>query len=211
MPLPRLEIWGDESGNLDFDPRSGSTFFVVSTLTVADPSVTGDLLNLRRELDRAGYDLPDGFHATDDRQAVRDRVFDLLTRASLRADFTYYTKDRVFPRIRADPDYFYKWAWFYHLRHVLPRTVPRDGELFIGIATLATKRKRQLHAAALQNVVRQCLGSVRPHCAHWSAASHPCLQAADYYTWAVGRSLERGDDRSYDLIKHQIGTLYRFV
>jgi len=24
-PLSRLEVWGDESGNLDFDPLTGST------------------------------------------------------------------------------------------------------------------------------------------------------------------------------------------
>ncbi len=115
------------------------------------------------------------------------------------------------PRIQADPDYFYRWAWFYHLRHVLPRIVPKEGELFVGIATLGIKKKRQLHAQALREVVAQCLSSVRPHCAHWSAPSHPCLQAADYYTWAVGRWLESGDDRSLDLIRPQIRTLYRFI
>ncbi len=209
--LPRLEVWGDEAGNLDFDPKTGSKYFVVSTITIADPGVTASLLNLRRQLDRDGFELPDGFHATEDKQAVRDQVFNLLTASPIRADFTYYTKANVYGRIQKDLDYFYKWVWFYHMRHVLPKIVPREGDLFIGIATLATKKKRQLHGAALRDVVRQCLGPVRPHCAHWSAASHPCLQAADYYTWALGRSLERGDDRSLDLIRHQIGTLYRFI
>jgi hypothetical protein len=37
------------------------------------------------------------------------------------------------------------------------------------------------------------------------------IQAADYYTWAVGRWLERGDDRSLRLIEPQIDTLYRFI
>lgn len=209
--LPRLEVWGDESGNLDFDPATGSKYFLVSTMTVADSRLTAGLLDLRRELDRRGFVLPDGFHATDDRQAVRDEVFRLLTQVAVRADITYYTKANVYPRIRADTDYFYRWAWFYHLRHVLPRIVSREGQLFIGIATLGVKKKRQLHAQALREVVTQCLGSVRPHCAHWSASSHPCLQAADYYTWAAGRWLERGDDRSLKLIQPQIKTMYRFI
>jgi hypothetical protein len=138
-------------------------------------------------------------------------VFQLLTSSSVRADITYYTKANVYPTIQQDPDYFYRWAWFYHLRHVLPKIVPREGELFVGIATLGVKKRRQLHAQALREVVTQSLRGIRPHCAHWSAASHPCLQAADYYTWAVGRWLERGDDRSLRLIRHQIGSLYRFV
>lgn len=206
-------MWADESGNLDFDPRTGTKYFVVSTITVADPTLSASLLNLRRELDRRGFELPDGFHAAEERQAVRDEVVELLTRSSIRADVTYYTKANVYGRIRSDLDYFYKWAWFYHLRYVLPRIVPKDGDLFIGIATLATKKRRRLHAEALQDVVRQCLGSVRPHCAHWSAASHPCLQAADYYAWAVGRWLESGwqDARTLDLLRPQIRTLWCFV
>lgn len=209
--LPRLEVWGDESGNLDFDPATGSKYFVVSTMTVADPHLTTGMLDLRRQLDRRGFELPDGFHATEDKQAVRDAVFQLLAQVVVRADFTYYTKANVYSRIQTDLDYFYRWAWFYHLRYVLPRIVPREGELFVGIATLGVKKKRQLHAQALREVVGQCLGSVHSHCAHWSASSHPCLQAADYYTWAVGRWLERDDDRSLTLIQSQIRTLHRFV
>lgn len=208
---PRVEVWGDESGNLDFDSKTGSKYFVVSTMTVADAGLTTGLLDLRRELDRRGFALPDGFHATEDKQAVRDEVFRLLTSSLVRADFTYYTKSRVYPRIQEDLDYFYRWAWFYHMRHVLPRIVPTEGDLFIGIATLGVRKKRELYATALREVVGQCLRAVRPHCAYWSAASHPCLQAADYYTWAVGRWLESGDDRSLEPIRPQIGTLYRFI
>ena len=79
----------------------------------------------------------------------------------------------------------------------------------MGIATLGTKRKRELQARALKDVVAQCLASTGAHCAHWTAESHPCFQAADYYAWAVQRWLERHDSRSLDLIRHQIATLYR--
>lgn len=206
-----VEVWGDESGNLDFDPKTGSTYFVVSTMTVTDPTLSSALLELRRELDRQGYELPDGFHATEDRQAVRDQVFALLCQFSkIRVDCTYYTKVNAYPRIQQDPDYFYQLAWFCHLRYVLPRILPRDGELFVGIAALATRRKRRLHAEALRRVVRQCAGKLRAHCAHWSACSHPCLQAADYFTWAVSRWLERNDDRSLRLVRQQIRSLYQF-
>lgn len=52
----RPEIWGDESGNLDFDPRTGTKFFFVSTVRIADPNLMADLLDLRRRLDRRGFD-----------------------------------------------------------------------------------------------------------------------------------------------------------
>lgn len=209
--VPRLDVWGDELGNLDFDPKTGTRYFVVSTITIADPSLTTALLDLRRDLDRLGYELPNGFHATEDKQRVRDEVFAVLARAAIRADFTYYRKANVYDRIKANEDYFYKWAWFFRMRHVLPRIVPKEADLFVGIATLGVKKKRQLYAQAVRDVVAQCSLTISRHCAYWSSPSHPCLQAADYYTWAVGRWLETGDDRSLDLIRPQIGTLYRFV
>ncbi|MGH7883632.1 MAG: DUF3800 domain-containing protein [Candidatus Dormibacteraceae bacterium] len=211
LPSRSLQIWGDESGNLDFDPRTGTRYFFVATITVEDLNLTHDLLELRRQLDEEGYDLTNGFHATEDRQAVRDQVFELLRKRSIRVDITYYEKKKVYDRIKEDLDYFYKWAWFSHLKYALPKIVPLDTKPFIGIATLGRGKKRDLHSEALRNVVKQCLCPVSPHCAHWSAASHPCLQAADYYVWAVARWKEREDRRSYDLISHQIETLYQFV
>jgi hypothetical protein len=210
--LVLVEIWGDESGNLDFDPHTGSKHFIVATMTTIDTALAGDLLSLRRDLAIRNLDVrPDGFHATEDKQAVRNEVFAVLARREVRVDCTVYTKQRLYPRIQADRDYFYKWAWFYHMRYVLPRVV-RQGEVpFIGIATLGEKRKRTAYAAALRSVGEQCLKGMRPHLAYWSAASHPCLQAVDYYCWAVQRLVEGGDNRSYDLIRHQVRSLYSFV
>jgi hypothetical protein len=215
-----MEIWGDESGNLDFDPKTGSKFFLVCTITHNDPDLVSELLALRQSLDKGGYPLYEGFHATYDQQAVRNAVFALLATRAIQCDATYYSKASVYQRIQNDEDYFYKWAWFYHLNHVLPRIVPAGVDPLIAIATLGIKKKRQLYADALRAVVRQSLrrravgqlGRVtQPHCAYWSAASHPCLQAADYYTWALARSIEGGDSRSHDLIRHQVQTLYRLI
>jgi hypothetical protein len=70
---------------------------------------------------------------------------------------------------------------------------------------------RALLAEAMRDVVTQCLPGRRITPAYWSSPSHPCLQAADYYTWAVGRLHEGGDPRAYDTVKHQAGRVYTFV
>ena len=36
------------------------------------------------------------------------------------------------------------------------------------------------------------------------AIADPCLQAADYCTWAIQKKWETGNTRSYDLIKNKI-------
>ncbi len=205
-----MEIWGDEAGNDDFGP-TGSKYFVVATIVTRDAALANDLLALRRVLALQGYELHDGFHATADRQVVRDEVFALLAQRDIRFDATVYTKSNVYERVKKDKDYFYKWAWYFHLRYILPKVVPDDINPFIAMATLGTKKRRMLLAEAIRDVVSQCLPGRRIRPAYWSSASHPCLQAADYYTWAVGRLHELGDPRSYDTVKHQAGRIYKFV
>lgn len=207
-----MDIYGDESGNFDFDPKTGSRHFFVATMATSDTHLAADLLALRRELLIRGFDLRhDGFHATEDRQAVRDEVFAFLAGRQVQVDCTYYLKANVYGRIWQNVDYFYKWAWYNHLRHLLPRLTPPGEAPFIAIATLGNKRKRAAYHDALRDVVQQSSGQVRPTVAHWTAASHPCLQAADYYTWALARSIEGHDRRSHELIQHQVSTLYRYV
>jgi hypothetical protein len=38
--------------------------------------------------------------------------------------------------------------------------------------------------------------------------SDPCLQVADYCTWAIQRKWERNDNRSYDLISGKLESEY---
>lgn len=137
-------------------------------------------------------------------------MFELLRGRDIVADITYYSKSNAYKHIRESRDYFYKLAWFCHFRRVLPGAVRGEREVFVGIASLGERRKRNLNAEAVATVVQQCMDRrVRRHCVYWSAASHPCLQAADYYCWAVQRWIEGGDSRSYDLVKNQIQTLIK--
>jgi hypothetical protein len=57
----------------------------------------------------------------------------------------------------------------------------------------------------LTDVVRQ---TTRCRCqlAQWPAESDPCLQIADYCTWAIQRARERADPRSYVLIEDKIAS-----
>jgi hypothetical protein len=56
----------------------------------------------------------------------------------------------------------------------------------------------------VDDVVRQVSPCASHRVAFWPAESDPCLQVADYCTWAIQRKWERGDTRSYDLIEDKI-------
>jgi hypothetical protein len=202
------DIWGDEAGNLDWG-LNGSKLFIVTTLITRSLSLGEELARLRRDLEQQGYELPDGFHATKDKQAVRDEVYKVLAAHDIRVDSTILTKANAYGYIKKDLDRFYKLAWYLHHKFVLPRVVPDAAQPFIAIATLDVKKRRQLHAEALRDVVGQCLPGRRVTCVHWASSSHPCLQAADYCSWAIQRWRESGDPRSYDLIRERLSGFSR--
>lgn len=203
--MGRVYLFSDEAGNFDFSNGHGaSKFFILGTVTMADTSVGIDLIELRRELAWKGVGLESSFHATEDKQVVRDKVFDLLDGADFRADFTIFEKRKTRPHRQAEEP-FYKLAWYMHMKHVGPLVVGARDELLVVAATIGTKKRRQAIRDGIGDVISQVTS--RPWIvAFWSADSDPCLQIADYCTWAVQRKWESGDTRAYDLIAPKIRT-----
>jgi hypothetical protein len=72
-----LYVFLDEAGNLDFS-KNGTRFFVLGALTVERPFRTyPHLLELKYDLVELGTNI-EYFHAAEDTQAVRNRVFDVI-------------------------------------------------------------------------------------------------------------------------------------
>ncbi|HEX8395475.1 MAG TPA: DUF3800 domain-containing protein [Longimicrobium sp.] len=202
--MPRISVFADESGNFDFSRKQGaSRYFILTTVTCASFSVGDALLRLRREIAWEGHGMDSEFHATTDKQAVRDQVFAVLAQHDFRIDATILEKAKAAPHTRAD-DRFYKLAWYLHMKHVAPRVVRRADELFVVSAALGVKKKRAIMHAGVSDVIRQVSPTTEFRCASWSAHSEPCLQVADYCCWAISRKWERGDDRSHQLIANKI-------
>lgn len=109
--VARHSVFADEAGNLDFKRgRGASRYFIFTTVTMADCSVGDALAALRRDLAWEQVDHPGPFHATEDRQAVRDRVFDVLASHNFRIDATIFDKSKTQPH-RQTIEAFYKLAW----------------------------------------------------------------------------------------------------
>lgn len=198
-------VFADEAGNFDFARKpSASRYFILATVTSAHCGVGDDLLKLRRDLGWRGMHLDRVFHATEDPQGVRDEVFALLARAEFRVDATILDKSKAQPHVAATPQRFYKTAWYLHFKYVAPQIVAHSDRLFVAAASLGTKKKRGTFHAAVDDVVRQVSPCRSHRVAFWPADSDPCLQVADYCTWAIQRFWERGDDRSRTLIKDKI-------
>ena len=205
----RKYIYADEAGNFDFSNRAGATqYFILTTVLIEDHQVETDLLDLRRELVWEGHKLPHEFHATEDKQVVRDRVFDVLKNHDFRVDATILEKRKALPGITQREEDFYKYAWFYHMNYVAGRVVSEPDDLMVIASSIGTKAKLETFRYAVQEVINQTSPTRTIRVDMWPAAAEPCLQVADYCCWAIQRKWERGDDRSYDLIQSKICSEY---
>jgi len=196
-----MELWGDEAGDRGFGPDA-SRYYIVGTILVSDPQLSHDLMSLRVRLTSAGFDLPDGFHASNDEPEVRNRVFELLRQRDFAVHATSIEKRNI-PYEHQTDHRLFKWAWLQHHKHFLPKLVTGKF-VFVGLATVATNDERKSHARALRGAINEVLAGVQVGFAHWPAATHPCLQAADYCMWAIRRSIEDSEDDVRAVLRDQI-------
>jgi hypothetical protein len=194
----------DESGNLDFSIK-GSRYFTVTSIVLDDCEIGNDLIDLRRKLAREDVDIFGQFHATEDQQVIRNRVFEVIHEYDFRIGVTVLQKAKAHEHLRTDREAFYRLAVYFHLRHLIPRIAESGDELLIVCAALGTHKQMAAHLGNLRNVARESVpAEAIVRAALWSASSEPCLQVADYCCWAVHRKWEREDQRSYDLIASRI-------
>jgi hypothetical protein len=125
--MARITVFADEAGNFDFSLNArASRYFILTTVRLEDCKVGDALLTLRRQLAWEGAELhPDGFHASEDKQAVRDQVFSALDDADFRIDATILDKRKAEPRLAQSEAAFYQLAWDLHLKFVAPRVARR--------------------------------------------------------------------------------------
>ncbi|MBU6428944.1 MAG: DUF3800 domain-containing protein [Cyanobacteria bacterium REEB65] len=197
-------LFTDEAGNFDFSGGPGaSRYFLLTTMTLADCQVGSKLLSLKRELVLHGVpDVREHFHATEDKQHVRNRVFGVIREAAFRLDCTIFEKAKA-PPFKSD-EHFYRAACLAHFEHVLAG-LPVDDELLLVSASLGTRGRKVAFALAF----REAVGHHAPaqhQTAFWPAASEPCIQAVDYCSWAFQRKWERGDSRSYEIITDKVAS-----
>jgi hypothetical protein len=207
MRAGRSHFFVDEAGNFDFSTRSGaSRYFILTSVTMDDCQQASGLLDLRRRLVWEGHPIVGAFHATEDKQAVRDHVFATIANMTIRVDATIFDK-----RSRAIEHRgmlrFYGDAWESHARRVLPDAIDTGRDLLIVAASIGTRNEQKAIGLAITEVVHACgRTSQNTKVTYWSAISDPCLQVADYCCWAIQRKWERGDQRSYALIEHHIAS-----
>jgi len=205
--LPYLYVFIDESGNRDFSP-TGTRYWVATSLLMIDSTqALVQLYDLKHHIIDSGGDI-EKFHASEDRQAVRDMVFPLIAGLqNVRVDSVVVEKRKAAPSIRS-LGRFYPMMIESLLKYPFdPRgiDVSRFSKVFIfmdRVSARATEREA-LKKAIKVYLARHLRGVPYVICMH-DSASHHCLQIVDYLCWAIYVKWERGEMRPYQAVRHLI-------
>jgi hypothetical protein len=197
-----LYLFLDEAGNLDFS-RNGTRYFLLGCLTKERPfRAYSELAELKYDLIEEGIGL-EYFHAAEDKQSTRNRVFDIIRRHldGVRVDALLVEKCKAAPALREE-EKFYAHMLGQLLQWVLGQHALEEfAEVIVFTDRIPVQRKR----GAVEKAVKQTLAGILPagtryRVFHHDSKSNYDLQIADYCTWAVYRKWALGDARSFEVI-----------
>lgn len=217
-----LFLFVDESGNFDFSPK-GTKYFILSCLCTFLPVQERDkVINLRYEILKESVD-QEFFHATEDAQKIRDRVFDIVK--NLKDDFevhaviaqknkvnptlyreVYQKKGKIIRRVvGAD---FYQRICRTLLQYIFNRPKFKCADrIVIVLGAIFTKEKQSLILRTLKKDLKErCLKSFEIYF-HQAKADLNC-QLADYCGWAIAIKWERKEKRSFEIISSRVKSEY---
>lgn len=205
--MPNKFIFADEAGCFTFTREPNvSKYFTLCTVVMDNCDVGTDLFQLRRRLAWEGYELGDYFHATTDKQPVRDEVFKVITQHKFSIQATVMEKTKAEPQVREKPR-LYKTGYFFLFKFGVSKLLDAKSETLVTTASIGTRRERTAFEAAVDDVMNQTHRSSQWKTDFMPCHADPCLQVADYCAWAIQRKWESKDFRdvrSYDLIKDRI-------
>lgn len=205
--MTRAHVFSDEAGCFAFARNArASRFFLVCTVTLDNCTIGDSLQALRRDMVWRGVPVQEEFHATEDRNEVREEVYAFLENHDFRIDVTILEKAKAQPQTRHTNERFYKYAWYYHFKHVGPSLLTGKTELMITAAALGTKKGQAVYTSAVNDIMQQIVQRQQWRTFFPRAVADPCLQIADYCAWAIQRKWERGETKWYGMIEDKIKT-----
>jgi len=210
-----------------------STYFMLGLLEVTDPERLGaELGALRQQIVNDPYfkSVPSvqpnrrktaqAFHAKDDLPEIRRDVYALLLHHDLRFFAVVRDKRRIVQRVR---EHNLKQPLYrYHPNQLYDRSVSRlfkdrlhkEGAFRIVFARRGTSDRTIAFKQALENARQNFRrtwgieGNAPIEVVASQPSIEPCLQAADYFLWALQRLFEKNESRYLDFIWPKVSLIH---
>lgn len=149
-------LFFDESGDLNFSP-SGSPYYFFGALTTRVPGpLTHRLDDLRYQFLAEGLEL-ERFHAAEDRQVVRDRVFEAIREVGgFEFDAIVIEKRKANPVLHDEARFYPQFA-DYLLKYVFGRYADPSERIVIVTDRIPVKRTKKAVEKAFKTYIGQHL------------------------------------------------------
>lgn len=209
-----LFLYLDESGNYVFG-KEGSEHLIFTVLATSNPyALQQGLCELEKKLRKNRMPIESGyFHATEDKQAVRNEVFSLLSGCD---DFTMDSV--IVEKCKTDPGSrevtrLYKKIYHYLLDYVFQRYTEVE-KILIFVDAPPVKRKRHAFEKGIKETLSEILDKerlgkeIKYHIQYLPTVFSYGLQAVDYCSWALKKKWgdwgEKIDLRPYKCISTKV-------
>jgi len=211
--MTTLYIFLDESGNYDFS-KKGTEYLCYTAVTAFNPnheSLIIELNNLKYKFISNCLDI-ELFHASEDRQNVRDKVFDIIDKYNnFEVDLIIIEKRKANPKIRKI-EVIYSKIYECLLRYIYQRYRKYDiDNLIIIIDSFPIKKKRESSKKVLKYNLKRLFGTeIKYKILHHASKSNYYLQMADYCCWAIYIKWSKKEKRPYNIIKNIVKSEFNY-
>lgn len=203
--MDSTHLYLDEAGDFDFGPN-GTRWLVLTCVRIPwDHQRIAHLAELRHQLLLDGVAL-EYFHASEDNRQVRQRFLEVvapwLPPAAVKA--RALRKTDIEERLRP-PERFYP----AFVGPLVERHVGEDtNKVFVFSDNLPlNKKRRAMEKAVAAELAARSLGRGSHTFLHHASKSNFDLQIADYCSWAIWRSLTKGDHQAMDALGQSVDLL----
>jgi hypothetical protein len=191
--MSALFVFLDESGNLDFSPK-GTRHYVLAAVATANPlSTAQELQSLKYDYLQKDVDITH-FHASPDKQEIRNGVIERLQRMSnlLSVHYIYAQKNKTYPALQNSASFYGKLGTVL-VRFIVNWRASNFDEVIVVFDKSLTNREQKAFLGQLKPELKK-IG--KPYHIYF----HQTLldfngQIADYFAWSKYVELERGETR----------------
>lgn len=191
--LKTLYIFLDESGNLDFS-NTGTENYVLAAVTAIQPLESSIALQQLKYVLLAQHEDVEHFHASEDKQTIRDRVFNTIKQLdNIRINYIYAKKRLAHPTYH-DSASFYALLGKTLLKYLFNGRATQQYSKIVVVFDKALSSKEQKKFLKVVKPELKAIG--KPYAIYF----HRTLsdfngQIADYVAWAKYVALERDERR----------------
>lgn len=208
--MPPLHVFIDESGDFVFSGQGTRYFLLTAVSTMDCRDLYGDYFDLKHRLAHSGLGIEE-FHATEDPQAVRNAVYDLIERhcshGCMKIDAIIAEKSKAKPEFRDDDTVFYARMLHRLLQAVFEHPLdPTVDSVLVWPARIGVNRRKTAFEKSVKTYLAHLEARVPYRIFIHRAASHPMLQVADYCSWALAKKWKDREMRPYAKISCAVRT-----